>query len=98
MDMRKSVYAACALALALATAGAHAQDTLAMPAAPAASTAGPDRGMTMAQVEQRFGEPSRKLDAVGQPPITRWVYPGFVVFFEGSLVIHTVNQASPAGN
>lgn len=98
MDMRNSVYAACALALALATAGAHAQDTLAMPAASAASTGGPGRGMSMAQVEQRFGEPSRKLDAVGQPPITRWVYPGFVVFFEGSLVIHTVNQASPAAN
>ena len=95
MDMRNSVYAACALALALATAGADAQ--VSQPT-PAASTGGPGRGMTMAQVEQRYGEPARKLDAVGQPPITRWVYPGFVVFFEGNLVIHTVNQASPAGN
>ena len=95
MDMRNSAYAACALALALATAGAHAQ--VSQPT-PAASTGGPGRGMTMAQVEQRYGEPARKLDAVGQPPITRWVYPGFVVFFEGNLVIHTVNQASPAGN
>jgi hypothetical protein len=95
MDMRNSVYAACALALALATAGADAQ--VSQPT-PAASTGGPGRGMTMAQVEQRYGEPARKLDAVGQPPITRWVYPGFVVFFEGNLVIHTVNQASPAGS
>lgn len=95
MDMRNSVYAACALALALATAGAHAQ--VSQPT-PTASTGGPGRGMTMAQVEQRYGEPARKLDAVGQPPITRWVYPGFVVFFEGNLVIHTVNQASPAGS
>ena len=95
MDMRNSAYAACALALALATAGAHAQ--VSQPT-PAASTGGPGRGMTMAQVEQRYGEPARKLDAVGQPPITRWVYPGFVVFFEGNLVIHTVNQASPAGS
>ena len=98
MDMRNSVYAACALALALATAGAHAQDNLAVPAAPAASTSGPGRGLTMDQVEQRFGAPSKKLDAVGQPPITRWVYPGFVVFFEYNLVIHTVNQANPAAN
>ena len=95
MDMRNSVYAACALALALATAGADAQ--VSQPT-PAASTGGPGRGMTMAQVEQRYGEPARKLDAVGQPPITRWVYPGFVVFFEGNLVIHTVNQANPAGS
>ena len=97
MDMRKSVYAACALALALATAGAHAQDNLSVPAAPA-STAGPGRGMTMAQVEQRYGAPAKKLDAVGQPPISRWVYPGFVVFFEYNLVIHTVGQSSAAGN
>lgn len=96
MDMRNSVYAACALALALATAGAHAQDNLSMPAPPAASNAGPDRGLTMAQVEQRYGAPSRKLDAIGQPPITRWVYPGFVVYFEYNLVIHSVDQADPA--
>ena len=95
MDMRNSVYAACALALALATAGAHAQDTQ---PTPAASADGPGRGLTMAQVEQRYCEPARKLDAVGQPPITRWVYPGFVVFFEHNLVIHTVNQASPPTN
>jgi len=94
MDMRNSVYAACALALALATAGAHAQDTLSVPASTAASTAGPARGLSMAQVEQRYGAPAKKYDAVGQPPITRWVYPGFVVFFEYNLVIHTVAQSS----
>lgn len=94
MDMRNTVYAACALALALATAGAHAQDTLAVPAA--ASTTGPERGLTMDQVEQRYGAPAKKLDAIGQPPITRWVYPGFVVYFEYNRVIHAVDQADPA--
>jgi hypothetical protein len=28
--------------------------------------------------------------AVGQPPIARWVYPSFVVYFERNLVIHAV--------
>jgi hypothetical protein len=27
---------------------------------------------------------------VGDPPITRWEYPGFVVYFEHHLVVHTV--------
>jgi hypothetical protein len=52
----------------------------------------------MAQVEQRFGAPSDRLAAVGQPPITRWVYPSFVVFFESNVVIHAVaSSASKPG-
>jgi hypothetical protein len=53
----------------------------------------------MAQVEQRFGAPSSRLAAVGQPPITRWVYPSFVVFFEDNVVIHAVasTSAQPGG-
>jgi len=50
----------------------------------------PTRGMTMAQVEARFGAPTQRYDAVGQPPITRWVYPAFVVYFEYQHVVHTV--------
>jgi len=52
----------------------------------------------MAQVERRFGEPRQRVGAVGDPPISRWVYPQFVVYFEGSYVIHAVSrQAAPAG-
>lgn len=50
----------------------------------------PKRGFTMAQVEARFGAPVSKHDAVGAPPITRWDYPGFAVFFEHDRVIHAV--------
>ncbi len=46
--------------------------------------------MTMDQVVQRFGEPAEKVPAVGKPPITRWKYPGFVVYFESSYVIDSV--------
>jgi hypothetical protein len=31
---------------------------------------------------------------VGKPPITRWDYPGFSVFFEGDRVIDTVATSS----
>ena len=31
-----------------------------------------------------------KVPAVGKPPISRWEYPGFVVYFEHDHVIHSV--------
>jgi hypothetical protein len=50
----------------------------------------PARGMAMSAVEQRFGAPVSKHNAVGKPPITRWDYQGFSVFFEYDKVIHAV--------
>jgi hypothetical protein len=50
----------------------------------------PKRGTTMAEVEKRFGAPVEKHATVGQPPITRWDYSGFSVFFEHDRVIHAV--------
>lgn len=61
----------------------------------------PDRGQLMAQVEARFGAPVRKHAAVGgasavQPPITRWDYANFSVYFENSHVVNSVvRKASP---
>jgi len=53
-------------------------------------TATPSRGMTMNQVAAKFGTPVTKVPAVGKPPISRWEYPGFVVYFEADHVIHSV--------
>jgi hypothetical protein len=50
----------------------------------------PARGMTMDQVATKFGAPVTKVPAVGKPPISRWQYPGFVVYFESEHVIHSV--------
>ena len=50
----------------------------------------PARGSTMQAVEAKFGAPQARHDAVGKPPITRWDYPGFSVFFENQRVIHAV--------
>lgn len=50
----------------------------------------PARGMTMAMVESKFGAPQERHPAVGQPPITRWDYHGFSVFFEKNFVIDAV--------
>lgn len=53
----------------------------------------PKRGATMTEVEAKFGAPVAKHDAVGTPPITRWDYAGFSVFFEHDRVIHSVSTA-----
>ena len=50
----------------------------------------PARGMTMNQVASKFGAPANKVPAVGKPPISRWEYPGFIVYFEADHVIHSV--------
>ena len=52
----------------------------------------PTRGMTQDAVEASFGAPQDARDPVGDPPITRWEYPGFVVFFEYDKVIHAVSK------
>ncbi|RMG36574.1 MAG: hypothetical protein D6720_04725 [Gammaproteobacteria bacterium] len=50
----------------------------------------PRGGETMSQVETRFGKPKAIKGPVGDPPITRWDYPKFSVFFEYDRVIHSV--------
>jgi hypothetical protein len=50
----------------------------------------PSRGMTMHAVEAKFGAPQERHEAVGEPPISRWDYHGFRVFFEKDRVIHAV--------
>ena len=54
----------------------------------------PKRGSTMSEVEKHFGAPVSRHPTVGgaphQPPITRWDYNAFSVFFEHDRVIHAV--------
>lgn len=50
----------------------------------------PARGITMSAVEMRFGAPQTRHAAVGQPPISRWDYAGFSVYFEHEYVLHSV--------
>ena len=46
--------------------------------------------MTQASVESKYGSPVAVKAPVGEPPITRWEYANFVVFFEYDRVIHAV--------
>jgi hypothetical protein len=84
--------ALAALATGPLLSGTVLADELGVPPAPQAESAAdhPARGMSMEKVEAKFGAPSKRIPAVGEPPISRWEYPGFVVYFENNLVIHAV--------
>ena len=89
--MRQTVATTCMLFALLA--GAARAETLLIDGvesdAQSASTR-PKSGMSMTAVESTYGTPAQKHATVGQPPITRWDYPGFSVYFEHERVIHAV--------
>ncbi len=61
----------------------------------------PTAGMLEDQVLRIFGEPISRTSAVGEPPISRWIYADFVVFFEYDHVVHSVllsDTATAANN
>lgn len=55
----------------------------------------PQRGQTMTQVEQLHGAPQQR-STTGHPPITRWNYGNFSVYFEGRHVLHSASHFTPA--
>jgi hypothetical protein len=91
--MRKHTVLGFSLGLAtMACSFALPAQNLEVPASPpaAAAESTPARGQTMAQVEREYGAPAERYPAVGQPPITRWVYPSMIVYFEYDHVVHAV--------
>jgi hypothetical protein len=98
-----SVESSMPVAPAAPETAAPAAETTA-PAAPAATAAAaaparaepavtgtrPERGALMTEIEARYGAPTNRQAPVGQPPITRWDYPGLVVYFENERLIHAV--------
>lgn len=102
MNTFKPFAAAVTIALASLCGTAQADNLLMQRAQKSEAMDLPSKGMSMAEVERRFGAPTQKLDARGggsrkQPVINRWMYPGYIVYFERSRVIHTVLN-TPAGN
>ena len=84
---------AAMLVAGLSLTSAVRADDVALPAqsgAAATTLATPARGATMAKVEAKFGAPTERHNAVGKPPITRWDYANFSVFFEYDHVVHAV--------
>lgn len=102
MKLKFVLGSASILAAGLMLASAAQADTLDMSKSARATFGSlPTRGLSMAQVEQRYGAPLEKLptaggDAPRHPPINRWRYNGYTVYFERSRVIHSVVDQAPA--
>jgi len=50
----------------------------------------PVNGVSKDKVRATFGDPVQEHAAVGDPPITRWTYDNWSVYFEYDLVLFTV--------
>lgn len=90
------VYAIILLAVSIGLLSAVNAQNLDMSGAEGSATfdqAGkPTRGMSQESVQANFGAPQSTVPAIGDPPISRWEYADFVVFFEHNLVIHSVTK------
>ena len=95
--MDSNSLATFALIMALSVAGPAVADVLlieSIESAPAIST--PVRGQTMGEVRAKFGDPVTEYPTVStdagpfQPPITRWDFDNYSVFFENDVVIRSV--------
>lgn len=58
----------------------------------------PTKGMSKERVKTLFGEPLEEIPARGQPPISRWKYQEFTVYFDSNVVIHCVRNFQPKAN
>ncbi len=88
-------FLALAAALLLAAAPALHADRLlieSVEAAEASADARPRHGQSMDQVRHRFGDPDEEVPAVGEPPISRWEYSDFTVYFEHDRVLRAVTR------
>ncbi|MFO8140505.1 MAG: hypothetical protein R6T87_01145 [Marinobacter sp.] len=50
----------------------------------------PITGMSQDSVRDRWGAPQDIKSPVGEPPISQWDYPDFIVYFEHDRVLHSV--------
>lgn len=89
----------CTLLTALLGAAAAHAETVVIPLGQqgkAWQVETPRKGITKAAVEAQYGAPSTRGAPVGDPPITKWDYEQFTVYFEYDHVVHSVVKFDPA--
>lgn len=70
--------------------------TINMPLAnkPSSNIKRPSRTQSKNTVVNEFGNPLKQHKPKGKPPIERWDYPDFSVYFESNYVIHSVVRSN----
>ena len=88
--MRTLLLTAAALfGFSLASAATQA-NTVTIPIGTHQQAHWPQRGDREQSVLRRHGQPLKQHEAIGSPPIKRWDYGDFAVYFEQNAVIHSV--------
>lgn len=85
-------------AIALFSSATTIAETIKIPVgqqSTASELARPLLGMSKDSVEKQYGSPDERIAAKGVPPISRWIYSDFVVYFESDTVIHSVIKHKP---
>jgi len=92
--IRQKYLALLAVAALSAWSATHAESLIIENIDPSSTalTARPQRGLSMNTVESKWGQPMAKRGSIGDPPISRWEYSTFVVYFEYRNVIHAVSK------
>lgn len=92
MSVKKTLLTASLIAMTMSSVPALQADRLAIPGHFGQSDLPmPSRGSSMDQVLAEFGEPARRIEAIGEPPITTWDYGDFRVYFEYQTVLHSLD-------
>lgn len=92
MSVKKNLLTATLIAFAMMSIPTVQADRLSIPGHYGDSNLPmPSRGSSMDQVLAEFGEPARRIEAIGEPPITTWDYGEFRVYFEYQTVLHSLN-------
>jgi len=87
--------AALGLSVSLLFSGSLLSETSPLPSSTdTQSMQMPHNGQKMEVVEAQYGAPLKRVSPVGEPPISRWVYADFTVYFEENLVLHSVVHKS----
>jgi len=90
-DMFRNLFKSIAVIAFLVSAGTVAADVLLIEEVRERMARDlPDNGLTKSEVEQRYGRPNERRAPVGEPPISRWLYDDYSVYFEHDLVIESV--------
>lgn len=95
MQKNKTLLSALALtaAITLTTTSGVVAEQVTIPVgsqSDRSSVSTPQTGMSQASVRTAWGAPQEIRGPVGQPPISQWHYPDFIVYFERDRVLHTV--------
>ncbi|TQV77139.1 hypothetical protein FLL45_04090 [Aliikangiella marina] len=93
-SLRLAAAAFCTLGVALANTASAQDAPVPVTQQSQQAVSKPTTGQSMDTVETTYGTPIEAVPAVGEPPITRWRYADFTVYFEHDKVIHSVVHRS----